>query len=132
MIALDSNVLLRLLTGDDPAQRSAALTYLRDNASAHDPAWIGVIVLVEVVWTLRSAYRHSRVDIANAVFNLLHMVELRFEALDEVRTALSEYRNGADFSDALIGERNRRVGCRTTVTFDHAAAEKLRTHTLLA
>jgi predicted nucleic-acid-binding protein len=125
LIGLDTNVLVRLLTGDDASQRSAAKAFISRNCSADDPAFINRIVLVETIWVLESVYEYSREEIAAAVDTLLRMVRMLTEDSDLVRVALSAYRRGADFADALIAGTNVARGCTKTVTFDRKAAKKI-------
>ena len=125
MIGLDTNVLVRLLTGDDAVQRSAAKAFIKRTCSADNPAFINRIVLVETIWVLESVYHYSREEIAGAVDILLRMVRVLTEDSDLVRVALSAYRRGADFADALIADTNVAAGCTKTVTFDRKAAKKI-------
>ena len=131
MIGLDTNVIVRILTGDDERQQKAALTFLHATCSSDDPGWINRIVAIEIVWVLERAYRFSREQIADAMERLLHTAELAFEDSDQLRTALAAYRKGADLADAFLGEVNRIKTCTTTITFDRHAAGRLPTFTLL-
>ncbi len=125
MIGLDTNVLVRLLTGDDATQRSTAKAYINRNCSSDDPAFVNRVVLIETVWVLESVYEYTRDNIAAAIDTLLRMVRVRTENSDLVRGALLAYRAGVDFADALIGESNAAQGCTKTVTFDKKAAQRL-------
>ena len=60
MIALDTNVLVRLLTNDDVRQAAKAETWLRDNASARSPAYVDHLVLCELSWVLERSYGYAR------------------------------------------------------------------------
>lgn len=67
MIAVDTNVLLRLLVGDEPSQAAKARR-LFDRANANRQAvWVADTVLVEMVWTLARAYSRERTDIVKAL-----------------------------------------------------------------
>ncbi|MGE0722760.1 MAG: PIN domain-containing protein [Alphaproteobacteria bacterium] len=121
MIGLDSNVLLRLLTKDEPAQAELA----RDLVAASGPgrrAHVSVIVLCELVWVLGRAMKYRRADIAVMLDALLHSPHLSIEDAAAVREAVERFRRGADFADALIGLRNRDSGCAATLTFDRDAS----------
>ena len=59
MAAVDTNVLVRLLVADDPAQTRRALAYLE----ARRPLWISAVVLVETVWVLTAVYGWSKAQI---------------------------------------------------------------------
>ncbi len=132
MIGLDTNVLVRILTGDDAVQQKAAAAHIRAHCHAADPGWINRIVTLEIVWVLERSYGYSREQVAGALERLLVTAELQFENHDDIRSAIAEYRKGADFADALLAQRNRSDTCSTTVTFDRAAAKRLSGYTLLA
>ena len=119
MIGIDTNVLVRYLTLDDPEQVQR-VDRLVDHAERLEEALhIDAIVLCEVVWVLRSVYRLSRESIADALEKVIDARQFSIEDRDAVRRALESYRRRAgDFADYLIGERNRRRGCDTTRTFD--------------
>jgi predicted nucleic-acid-binding protein len=72
-------------------------------------------------WVLRSVYRLPRNEIADALERVVDARQFEIESRDSVRAALNRFRSApGDFSDYLVGERNRRAGCRTTMTFDRA------------
>lgn len=122
MIGIDTNVLLRHLTMDDPAQASLARRAI-DGFDAANPGHVSVIVLCELVWVLERAFRRSREEIAVAIQVLLHTRHLLFEDFEVVEAALTRYRRGrVGFSDTLLGLRNRMAGCEATLTFDRDAA----------
>ncbi|MGY6548917.1 MAG: PIN domain-containing protein [Roseinatronobacter sp.] len=122
MIALDTNVLVRFLVQDDPAQAQLAdglIAQLSDAA----PGFIGREVLVELVWVLERAYGHARADIAAALDGLLAATELLVETAEDVGPAVERYRAGGfDFADLMIAAAARRAGARRLVTFDRRAA----------
>lgn len=132
MIGLDTNVLVRLLVGDDPAQQRAAREYLALRSSPDDPAWINRIVAIEAIWVLEGRYGFTRSQIATAFEKLLDTAELTFEDHERVREAVSVYRRGSGFADALLVLSNETSGCTTTITFDSKAAKQLGQLTLLA
>ena len=121
MRALDSNVLLRYLVGDDPHQSAVAEEVFDACREAQEPLFIPVLVFCETVWVLDRIYRQSKVQIIAALEPLFAMDSLRFEHDRAVRRAFDQYRQSrADFSDYLIGEIASAAGCRDTVTFDRA------------
>jgi predicted nucleic-acid-binding protein len=132
VIGFDTNVILRIVTGDDAKQQATALAYLRRHCSDTDPAFVNRIVAVELMWVLEGRNEFSRVRIAELFERLLHTVELCFEDHDTVQKALDDYRNGADFADAMIARRNQAARCSTTITFDKRASSKLPGFTLLS
>jgi predicted nucleic-acid-binding protein len=131
VIGLDTNVVVRLVVGDDPAQQRIAREYLALRSSPDDPAWVDRIVAVETIWVLERSYGFSSAQIATAFEKLLDTAELAFEDHALVRRAVAAYRRGAGFADALLALANETVGCTTTITFDSRAAKQLRQLTLL-
>jgi len=124
MIGIDTNLLLRLIVGDEPKQAVAAREYLGDRCSADEPGYVCHIVLVELVWTLAKAYRYPRERIAAAIEQILETAQLDVESSNDVAAALKDYRNGtADFADCLLVRVNAASGCTHTVTFDRRAAK---------
>lgn len=122
MIGIDTNVLVRFLTGDDPAQALRAKAVM-ERCTPQEPGWISVIVLCEIVWVLLRGYRYSREQVAGVVARLLRTAEFEIEDSDLARQALERFtKEGFDFADALIGLRNERSGAPQTYTFDQAAA----------
>jgi predicted nucleic-acid-binding protein len=119
MIGLDTNLLVRYLTKDDPAQFAKAKALIDASAAAGDRFVISNAVLCELVWVLRTTYEYSREDIARALEQILATAEFDVERSDEARLALREFQSTkADFSDALIGRINQLLGADHTVTFD--------------
>jgi predicted nucleic-acid-binding protein len=122
MIGLDTNVLVRFVTKDDPVQSPAAAEFL-DSLTVDNPGYVPVITAVELMWVLRRGYRLSAADAAQVVRRLMGAQELVFEAADQLVAALKDSdRLGCDPADSLIASRANRAGCSATVTFDRRAA----------
>jgi predicted nucleic-acid-binding protein len=122
MIGLDTNVLLRYFVKDD-AQQSQIVRNLIGSLSGEEPGWLSVVVLVELLWTLKYSYRFTRTGIADVVKHLLSSRDIAVEQEDLAREALLSYGNSsADFADCLIAVSARSAGCSKTVTFDRIAA----------
>jgi len=96
MIAVDTNVLVRLLTGDDPKQ--AAKVSLVFGAG---PVWIAKTVLLETSWVLRSMYGFDTLAIHEAFTRLLGLADVRAEDESSVTTALAFMAQGVDLADAM-------------------------------
>ena len=125
MIGLDTNVLVRYLTLDDPAQSARASDILERELTRESPGFVSAVVVAELVWVLERAYRWDRSAVAAAVEGLLQVEELRLEHEAEVYTAMFELRrSGADFADGLIGAIAASAGCSRTLTFDRAAQRR--------
>lgn len=122
MIGLDTNVLVRFFVADDPKQSPVARRLITGLASG-EPGWLGVVVLAELVWTLKYTYHFPRKGLGNIVEHLLSSKDIVIEQEDLVREALSIYRrSNADYPDCLIAGSARTAGCSKTVTFDKLAA----------
>jgi predicted nucleic-acid-binding protein len=122
VIALDTNVLVRFLVQDDPAQAQLA-TNIIDQLTDDARGFVSREVLIELVWVLERAYRFSRAEIAVAFDGLLSATELDIEGADEVAPALELYRSdGFGFADLMIAAAAKRFGAVELVTFDRKAA----------
>jgi predicted nucleic-acid-binding protein len=121
MIGLDTNVLVRYLTRDEPAQYARAAAVIETGLRNDDRFFVNSVVLCELVWVLDSVYEYSRNDIGRALEQILSTAQFEIEKPDETRQALSDFRTTkADFSDALVGRINRTMGAEHTATFDRA------------
>ena len=124
MIGIDTNILVRCLTDDDPAMADRAERLLEQECDPVRQAFINAVVLCETAWVLRRHYRYSRKQIAGAIAALLSAPSIAVEHGELVEQALDDYRKSSvDFSDALIGIINGDSGCAVTATFDRKAAE---------
>lgn len=122
MTGLDTNVLVRYVVQDDPAQ-SATATKLIDNFTTANPGFVSMIVVVEMVWMLQSSYKAERPEIARVLDTLLRSRELVVENAELVWQALRIFtRSGGDFADCLIQRCGHTAGCDETVTFDQRAS----------
>ncbi len=122
MTGLDTNGLVRFLAQDDPQQSPEATEIMR-SLTSDSPGWVGLTVLVELVWVLGSNDRYDRATIIRTIDQLLLLEELAIEHADSVRAALRLFRNGkADFADCLIAVSAEAAGCSRTVTFYRKAA----------
>lgn len=122
MIGLDTNVVLRFVVQDDPAQASVARK-LFDSFSDQEPGFIASVVVVELVWVLESRYDANRDEISRVIETLLRSRELVVEQADLVWQALRRFTVGrADFADFLIERCAFAAGCEHTMTFDRNAA----------
>ena len=119
MIGLDTNVLVRYLTQDDPAQAQKATQAIEEGVAQGEVFYITAIVLCELVWVLEDAYGYSRSDIQAVLDHILHTAQFRFDNKEQLWHAFNDYQTGrADFSDYLIGRLDTSAGCAETVTFD--------------
>ncbi len=122
MIALDTNILVRFLTQDDPDQ-SAEAERLMSGLTSVARGHVCREVLVELVWVLERAYKYARADISRALEGLLSASELTIEASGDVGAVLQLYEDkGFGFSDLMIRQAALRSGADTLVTFDRKTA----------
>lgn len=123
MIGLDTNVLVRYLTEDDPRQARVARELMESKLTSENVGFIASVTLVELVWVMVKAYDASRAEVIRLVDRLLAMPTLSLEHRAEVRRALEEFSSSrADFADCLMGKINARHGCEFTATFDRRAS----------
>jgi len=96
MLAVDTNVLVRFLTGDDPRQAARALALFRA-----EQVWVAKTVLLETEWVLRSLYGFGGDRTAVALQGLVGLDNVRVEDAQAVQRALIWSAAGLDFADAL-------------------------------
>lgn len=119
MIALDTNILIRLLVRDDARQTALAERLLQEAAEAGESCFISDPVLCEVEWVLESSYRARREDVLAAMQELLAGDLFVFEDREVLLQVIERYQvSKADFSDCLIGAKAGARGARTTYTFE--------------
>ncbi len=122
MIAIDTNVLVRYLTEDDPVQSQIANEVL-DNLSPDEPGWISLVVLVEMVWALRKTYKLGKDRIVRILDDLVASRDIVIEDIQNVQSALTLHRVcSAGFADCLLAVSAQAAGCIKVVTFDKIAA----------
>lgn len=115
-LALDTNVLVRLLVNDDPVQAQQAAALIDESAACFVP----ITVALELEWVLRGAYKLSCDAVIGAFEGLLAIRHLHLEQDDLVRRALHWHRQGMDFADALHLARSE--GCGALISFDRQLA----------
>ena len=124
MIGLDSNVMVRYLVEDDPAQTARAKSVI-DALTASAPGFIATVTWAEMYWVLTRTYGFTRAEVVDKLASLVESEEIQAENPTAIAAAVSRARQGADFADALIDAAARRAGCSQVVTFDKRAASKL-------
>ena len=119
MLGIDTNVLVRYLTQDDPKQSERADAFINTAVARHERCFVSPVALCELTWVLRYAYKISKADVVMTIERLLNTRQLELGDRDHVQQALGAYRSGrADFADYLIGALARDAGCDVTATFD--------------
>lgn len=124
MIGLDTNVLLRYFTQDEPRQSKAARDLVDNRLTREEPGHVASIALAEFAWVLKRLYAASTEEIAEAIEGLLTTPTIAVEHKSLAWKALREFRaSTVGFSDCLIAQINLDAGCETTYTFDRNAAK---------
>jgi len=113
MRAIDTNIVVRALTGDDEEQSPRARELIRD-----EQVFVSVTVLLETEWVLRSLYRFRRPVLHEVLQAFLALPNVTAEDSTRVAQALDWMEQGMDFADAL--HLARCSGCTDFVTFDQA------------
>ena len=122
MIGVDTNVLVRLLVPGEPQREKAEAFFLQ--RSAADPAFVSLVVLVELVWVLNRHYGYGFEQLQKAAQWLLDSDDFVVEHRDRVEWALENYtRSRIDFPDLLIARAGEETGAPRTATFDINAAK---------
>jgi predicted nucleic-acid-binding protein len=116
---LDTNVLVRYLTEDDPVQARRAAAFIATTVARGERCFVSPVVLCELCWVLRAAYRVSKADVLLTLDRILATSQFVVGDKDVVRAAVEAYRAGqAELADYVIGLAHREAGCDRTATFD--------------
>lgn len=108
---LDTNILLRYLIGDSPAQAARATALMERLERGAERAELMETVLAEAVWTLESFYKVPRPEIAEKVAAILAFPGIRAQGKGVLVTALARFgTSSADFVDCLLAARARQKG----------------------
>jgi predicted nucleic-acid-binding protein len=119
MLAVDTNILVRLIVRDDAVQVRTA------ESAVAKGAWVSHLVLAETMWVLDAVYDLSREKVATAVDMLLNHEVLTVQDAEIVELAVAQFRarGGIDFSDCLVLEIARKAGHMPLATFDRDFAK---------
>jgi predicted nucleic-acid-binding protein len=118
MKGLDTSILIRYLVQDDPVQSPRANKII-EKLTVQAPGFVTVVVIAEVAWVLRSRYKATPQEIADAVERILSIGSLRVQNEQQVYEAVVAARSGeGTLADALICTLGKSAGCTKTLTFD--------------
>jgi predicted nucleic-acid-binding protein len=119
MRAIDTNILVRLITRDDSRQAAAAESFIEKGA------WVSVLALAEATWVLASVYSLNSKDLGLAIEMLLNHRELVLQDHETVAAALELFRAkpAVGFSDCLMLQLARKAGHLPLGTFDRTKIE---------
>jgi predicted nucleic-acid-binding protein len=114
MRAVDTNILVRLITRDDPRQVPIAEAFIARGA------WVSTLVLAETSWVLETVYGLEHEEIATVIEMLLAHEHLSLQDAEVVSAALEGYRSvpSLGFTDCLVLELARKAGHLPLGTFD--------------
>jgi predicted nucleic-acid-binding protein len=112
LLAVDTNLLVRLVTNDDPEQAERAAAAV----DGGEGFFVPLSVSLELEWVLRGAYRLGVDQVVRAFEGLLSVRALHFEQEAMVRKALYRHRQGLDFADAL--HHLAAADCDALLSFD--------------
>jgi len=123
MKAIDTNVLVRFLVNDDEQQAELVYDRFRAAEAAHEVLFIPLLVILETIWVLESAYEATRKEIVDSFSDLMQMPVFEFESLEAVQgMVISAHLSSTDLTDILIGQSARVSGCDNVLTFDKKAS----------
>lgn len=117
-VTLDTNVLVRLATQDDPAQAALALRVLQKATLIAVPT----PALCELVWVLLRGYRYTPAQVAHALRSLLQVRQVVCNTL-AVQAGLALLESGGDFADGVIAFEGELLGGTEFVSFDRKARQ---------
>ncbi|MGA6967445.1 MAG: PIN domain-containing protein, partial [Xanthobacteraceae bacterium] len=104
MIGLDTNVIVRYLTQDDPVQSPKATELIERGLTEEEPGFVSVVAMPETAWVLERVYGRTAEEIAAVIERMLEVEVLVVESEQEVFTAMIAVKEGRGaFADALIG-----------------------------
>jgi predicted nucleic-acid-binding protein len=119
MIAVDTNVLVRLLVKDDAAQTRRVVRLFKQLDADEARAHVSDVVICEIVWVLRSCYGFGRDEIASTLQQVLASRQLVFDSPDRLRRALDAFETGrGDVADYVLREHAKEADCDSIATFD--------------
>ena len=122
MKAIDTNILVRFLIGDDELQARKVYNLFKKVESSKNELFVPLLVILELIWVLESVYNIPQQEIIDSISELLLMPILKFEH----QPTLRQFTKNApaakyDLSDLLIAYSAVEQGCESTITFDKKA-----------
>jgi len=124
MKAIDTNILIRFLTGDDELQARKVYSIFKNAESEKKTLFVPLLVVLESIWVLDSVYEISRAEILESISELLLMPILKFGQHSAVQQLVySAQGNKYDLSDLLIAQSAKINGCESVLTFVKKASK---------
>jgi predicted nucleic-acid-binding protein len=127
MKGLDTNILVRYLTQDDPRQAQVATEVIEKAVEENEVMLIQPLVLCELVWVLQSAYGFRKPKIITVLDRIMRTAQFEIPQKDTAWLALHDFHRGrGDFSDCYLGRANEKIGAEYTLTFDKSLEDNRR------
>lgn len=124
MKAIDTNILVRFLTGDDDLQANKVYSIFKKAESEKIELFVPLLVVLEMIWVLESVYEISRAEILDAIGDLLLMPIFKFDQQPTIQQLIQSAKgNKYDLSDLLIAHSAKINGCEAVLTFDKKASK---------
>jgi predicted nucleic-acid-binding protein len=121
---IDSSVLLRYILEDDPVWTKAATRFIDKECTFDDPAFVNLVVLVEVIWSLRRQKNYNKESVVAVIRDMLDSQSLVLEKESIVADALRKFEAGLiGFSDCLIACLNEHAQAKPTYSLDKHAVK---------
>lgn len=122
MIGIDTNVLVRYIAQDDPAQSVRATAFIERECTVERPGFVGLVVLLETVWVSESCYGATREEVAEIVRRILSIRQLVVQDAEIAWTALRLFESSkVDFADCMVARHAIAAGCELVMSFDKQA-----------
>ena len=123
MRGVDTNILVRFLVRDDEQQAGVVYKIFKTAETEKKELFVPLLVVLELIWVLESAYAVSRTDILDSIGDLLAMPIFKFEHQSALQQfTFSAPGNNYGLSDLLIAHSAKINGCETTLTLDKKAS----------
>ncbi len=124
MIAVDTNILVRILVRDDERQAEIARRRIKEAEARRERLKVPLLVVLKTIWVLESAYDKTRLDILDAIRDMRQMPVFEFEDDQVIDGLLGDGpKIKADLADIMIAHAALAAGCDTVITFDKGAAK---------
>jgi len=124
MIGVDTNILVRFLVGDDIKQANKVYRLFKKAEDEKNELFVSLLVILELIWGLESAYEFDRSDILDSISQLTLMPIFKFENLTVIQHFVLEAQPSKfDLSDLLIAHTANKNGCEVVLTFDKKASK---------
>lgn len=124
MIAVDTNILVRFLVRDDEKQAETARKHIKEAEVRRERLKIPLLVVLETIWVLESAYDKTKTEILEAIRDMRQMPVFDFESDHVIEGLLKDaLKHKADLADIMIARAAEAAGCESGITFDKVAAK---------